>query len=207
MKTYTIGQFAKIVHKSIHTLQRWDRDGVLVAFRTLTNRRYYTSEQINIVVTLPEDIISMADRKIIAYCRVSSATQKPDLLNQTKALESFCAAKAFANVHFITEIGGGLNFKRPKFLELIDNIMSGNISDLVIAHKDRLTRFGYDLIHYICTKNNCKIHVLNHDTLSPEQEMVRDLMTIIHCFSSRLYGLRRYRKSLNTALNDDIENK
>ena len=90
----------------------------------------------------------------------------------------------------------GLNFKRPKFLKLVDALIAGEVSSLIIAHKDRLARFGYDLLEYLCTTHQCEILVLNQETFSPEQEMVQDLMTIIHCFSSRLYGLRNYRKSL-----------
>ena len=101
------------------------------------------------------------------------------------------------------EIGGGLNFNRPKFTALIDRIVQGEIAYLVIARKDRLARFGYDLVAHLCETHRCKILVLNTESLSPEQEMVQDLMTIVHCFSSRLYGLRTYRKALKKALDYD----
>lgn len=96
-----------------------------------------------------------------------------------------------------------MNFKRPKFLKLMTDILNGEIDTLVIAHKDRLTRFGFDLVEHICTLNGCTILVLHNEKLSPEQELVQDLMTIIHRFSSRLYGLRNYRKSLKKALAND----
>jgi predicted site-specific integrase-resolvase len=73
----------------------------------------------------------------------------------------------------------------------------------VIAHTDRLARFGYDLLVHLCQMQGCQLVVLNTESLSPEQEMVQDLMTITHCFSARLYGLRNYRKALEKALKDD----
>ena len=85
----------------------------------------------------------------------------------------------------------------------MDLIAKKSISHVLIAHKDRLARFGYDWFEYFCNMNDCEIIILNIEKLSPEQEMVQDLMTIVHCFSSRLYGLRNYKKSLKEALKDE----
>ena len=101
---------------------------------------------------------------------------------------------------FIEEIGGGLNFKRPKFVQLVDDIVAGDIAVLVVAHKDRLTRFGFDLLLHLCSVHGCEAQIINTEQVSPEQEMVQDLMAITHCFSARLYGLRNYRKALTAAL-------
>ncbi len=139
----------------------------------------------------------------MAYCRVSSATQKPDLLNQRKHLAEFCEANALLVDEWISEIGGGLNFKRKQFLTLIDAIIAGEVAMLVIAHKDRLTRFGFPLLQHLCETHACRLLVMNTEELSPEQELVQDLMAITHCFSSRLYGLRNYRKALEKALKDE----
>jgi predicted site-specific integrase-resolvase len=138
------------------------------------------------------------NRKIVAYCRVSSQAQKPDLKNQREAIERYCLASAKSNVEYVEEVGGGLNFKRKKFLVLLDSLPE--LSEIIIAHKDRLARFGFDLLKHLCEKNNVELTVINIEKLSPEQEMVQDLMTIIHCFSSRLYGLRNYRKIVKDAL-------
>jgi putative resolvase len=100
-------------------------------------------------------------------------------------------------------MGGGLNFKRPKFSDLVDRIVRSELSTLVIAHKDRLARFGYELLAHLCETHGCQNVVLNPESLSPEQERVPDLMTIVHCFSSRLYGLRNYRKAIQKAMLDD----
>jgi predicted site-specific integrase-resolvase len=118
-------------------------------------------------------------------------------------LEQFCAGRGMAVDEWIQEVGGGLNFKRNRFLEIMDRIVVGDIGVVVIAHKDRLARFGYGLIEHLCEVANCDLIVMNTETLSPEREMVEDLMTIAHCFSSRLYGLRNYGQALKKALRDD----
>jgi predicted site-specific integrase-resolvase len=136
---------------------------------------------------------------------VSSAAQRPDLKNQRKVLEDFAAARGIANVEFVEEIGGGLNLTRPKFVALMDEIESREISHLIIAHKDRLVRFGFSWFQRFCSEHGCELLVLNNEQLSPEQEMVQDLLTIVHCFSARLYGLRNYRKRLKEALAEDTK--
>ena len=200
MNTYKAAEFAHLAGVSVKTLQRWDRDGKLKpASRTPGNRRLYTQEQLNTLLHRQ----SATQRVTVAYLRVSSQAQKPDLANQRKALEQFCIAKGLPVDEWLTEIGGGLNFKRPKFLALVDRILQGEIATLVIAHKDRLARFWYHLLVHLCEAQGCHIVVLNTESLSPEQEMVQDLMTITHCFSARLYGLRNYRKAMEKALKDD----
>lgn len=199
MNTFNISEFSKLVRRSVKTLQRWDRDGVLVAKRTSTNRRYYTQEQLDAFLgVLP------AKKRVLVYVRVSTQTQKPDLLNQRQALEQFCIAQGHANPEFIQEIGGGLNFKRKKFIEIMDAVGSGQVSHLIVAHKDRLVRFGFDWFSHFCEQHGCQIVLLNAETLSPEEEMVNDLMSIVHCFSSRLYGLRKYKKTLAEAIHADL---
>ena len=196
---YTPSEFAEKIGVTVHTLQRWDREGRLIAKRTHTNRRYYTDEDTYRVLGESPH----TSKTTVVYCRVSSAAQKPDLVNQRRMLEQFCAARGIAVDEWVEEIGGGLNFKRKRFLAVVDRIVAGEIGILVIAHKDRLARFGFALIEHLCEQARCEIVVLNAESLSPEQEMVEDLMTIVDCFSSRLHGLRNYRKSLKKALEDD----
>jgi len=194
---YTAGKFAKLVGVTVKTLQRWDRTGALEALRTSTNRRYYTDTHLATVLKTPK-----AEPRIICYCRVSSQAQRPDLKNQRKALEQFLLVRGLANAEFVEEIGGGLNLKRPLFQQLIFDIEDGKVGKLIIAHRDRLCRFGFDLIKAICVRRGCELLELNQEKLSPEQEMVQDLMTIVHCFSSRLYGLRNYKKYIKDALKE-----
>src|SRR5579864_1158403 len=197
---YTVSQFAKKVGVSVKTLQKWDRIGVLPAPRTVTNRRYYTDEELAHALRLPR---VNKERRTIGYCRVSSQAQKPDLLNQRQVLEQWCEQQHIRVDEWIMEVGGGLNFERKHFLRLVDSIIDGQVERVVLAHQDRLARFGYKLLAHLCQQQACELLVLNTETLSPEQELVQDLMTIVHCFSSRLYGLRNYRKALQKAIKDD----
>jgi putative resolvase len=197
---YTPAQFAKRVGVSVKTLQKWDRIGVLPAKRTITNRRYYTDEDLAAALRHPR---VPKERRTVVYCRVSSQAQKPDLANQRQVLEEFCKQRQIQVDEWIMEIGGGLNFKRKQFLQLVDAILEGQVERIVLAHKDRLARFGYQLLVHLCQTHKTELVVMNTESLSPEQELVQDLITITHCFSSRLYGLRNYRKALKKAIADD----
>lgn len=197
---YTPAVFAKQVGVSVKTLQKWDRIGVLPAKRTITNRRYYTDEDLAAALRLPR---VQKERRTVAYCRVSSQAQKPDLANQRRVLEVFCTQRNIEVDEWMMEVGGGLNFKRKQFLSLVDAILEGQIERVLLAHQDRLARFGYQLLAHLCQTHQCELLVMNTEELSPEQELVQDLITITHCFSSRLYGLRNYRKALKKAIADD----
>ena len=199
MSTYTVRQFADRIGVSVKTLQRWDREGRLTPLRTPGNRRMYTDTDIQQVLNLRSGNKHPL-RKTIVYMRVSSQAQKLDLENQRRALEAFCSARGLTVDDWVVEIGGGLNFTRPKFLKLVDAVVAGDVETLVLAHKDRLARFGYELLSHLCETHQCAVLVLNQETLSPEQEMVQDLLAIVHGFSSRLDGLRTYRKVLKDAL-------
>jgi len=96
-----------------------------------------------------------------------------------------------------------MNFKRRKFLTLMSRIQQGEIAKLLIAHKDRLCRFGFDYFSFFALKNDCEIIVVNQESLSPQQEMVEDLMAIIHTFSCRLYGLRKYKKDIKKVITNE----
>lgn len=197
---YTPAVFAKRVGVSVKTLQKWDRMGVLPAKRTITNRRYYTDADLAAALRLPR---VQKERRTVAYCRVSSQAQKPDLANQRRVLEAFCTQRNIEVDEWMMEVGGGLNFKRKQFLSLVDAILEGQVERVILAHQDRLARFGYQLVVHLCETHQCELLVMNTEELSPEQELVQDLITITHCFSPRLYGLRNYRKALKKAIADD----
>jgi predicted site-specific integrase-resolvase len=118
---------------------------------------------------------------------VSSSGQREDLQRQREYLSS-----KFPGHEVISEIGSGLSFKRPRFNSLLRDIQLGNVSEVIVAHRDRLCRFGFELIESIAKFHNCKVLVLEEVQCSPEQELVRDIISIIHVFSSRLYGMRKY---------------
>jgi excisionase family DNA binding protein len=202
MSTFSTGKAAAYLGVGVKTLQRWDREGRLMPERTPTGRRLYTKAALDAFLRRTP---ASAARIPVAYCRVSSGAQKPDLKNQRRVLEEFCGARGVANVEFIEEVGGGLNLARKKFVALMDRIEAGQVSHLILAHKDRLVRFGFQWFERFCEEHGCELLVLNQEKLSPEQEMVQDLLTIVHCFSARLYGLRNYRKKLDEALKSDLK--
>ena len=122
-----------------------------------------------------------------------------DLQSQVTAMETFCLGAGIPIDELIKEVGGGMNFRRKKFLALVERVERGEVGRLVIAHEDRLVRFGFDFFEWFAQRHGCKIVVANQESLSPQQEMVQDLMAIVHCFSSRLYGLRSYEKKIKEA--------
>jgi predicted site-specific integrase-resolvase len=117
----------------------------------------------------------------------------------------FCVARGLANTIFIEEIGGGLNLKRAKFVALMDRVELREVSHIILAHKNRLVRFGFQWFERFCIEHGTQLLILNNEQLSPEQEMVQDLLTIVHCFSARLYGLRNYKKVLREALAKQVK--
>ena len=199
------GKAAKLLGITVKTLQRWEREGRLIPVgRTDSHRRLYTLSQIQSFIGMRQTG-NHEPTRLLAYCRVSSNAQKPDLINQRRVLEEFIVSRGLANVEFVEEIGGGLNFKRKKFLTLMEEIGRREIKILILAHRDRLTRFGFEWFEHYAKTHGCEVLVLNQERVSLEQEMVQDLMTIVHCFSSRLYGLRNYRKKLDEALKQEVQ--
>jgi predicted site-specific integrase-resolvase len=189
--TYSPREFSKLIGRTVKTLQRWDREKTLVANRTINNRRYYTHDQYVAIIGQP-----VAEKKVVTYCRVSSAVQKVDLASQKVAVEQFCVASGRAVALALEDIGTGLNYRRKNFLLLLEMVEHNEVSEIVIAHKDRLVRFGFEWFEKFCSDHGAKVTVMNAESLSPEEEMTKDLMSIIHCFSSRLYGLRKYKKKI-----------
>lgn len=199
-KTYSPREFGLLIGKTTKTLQRWDRKNILKAHRSITDRRYYTHDQY-VQVTGQK----AKKRKLVTYCRVSSAGQKKDLTSQKNAVESFCLAAGKIIDDKLEDIGSGLNYKRKHFLQLMEMVERGEVSEIIVAHKDRLVRFGFEWFEKFCNDHGVSILVMNAESLSPEQEMTKDLLSIIHCFSSRLYGLRKYKNQI-IAMAKDNEN-
>ena len=127
---YKIGEFAEKVGVSVHTVRVWDKEGRLPARRTHTGHRFYTDEDVDQVLG---NVSLKSKQKVVVYCRVSSQAQRPDLLNQRRVLEQFCAARGLSIDEWIDEIGGGLNFKRKHFLRVIDGIVGREIGVVVIS--------------------------------------------------------------------------
>lgn len=190
-----VSEFAKRIGKSSKTLRRWDASGILIAKRHPSGHRYYDESDVRKVFGG-----RLEPGRTVVYCRVSSAGQKDDLEGQVRAMEEFCLQSGIAVDEWANEIGGGMNFNRKRFLLLMDEIQQGKIAKLLIAHKDRLCRFGFEYFERMARESGCELIVVNQESLSPQQEMIEDLLAIVHTFSCRLYGLRRYKKMLKADL-------
>ena len=187
---WKVAEFGELVGISPSTLRRWERERKLIPERTLGNQRIYAEVHLSVARSLKT---GKSATRVVVYCRVSSSGQKDDLASQVRAMEQFCLSQGVAITDSIQEIGGGLNFKRPKFLQIVRWAIQGEVKTIYVAHKDRLCRFGFELIEQIVQWSGGSIVVANAETLSPHEELVQDLLSIIHCFSSRLYGLRKYK--------------
>jgi predicted site-specific integrase-resolvase len=191
---WKVTEFAALVKTSNSTLRRWEKEGKLIPDRTLGNQRIYSEKHLKIAQNLKS--CKIEPNRVIVYCRVSSAEEKQDLLRQKRIVEQFCLAQGVAITDSIQEIGCGLDFNRPKFLQIVRWALLGEIKLLYVGHKDRLCRFGFELVEQILLASGGKIVVANAESLSPVKELAQDLFLIIQSFSSRLYGLRKYKAKI-----------
>ena len=197
-----INEMAKRLGVSIKTLQRWDREGILVAKRTPTDRRYYTEDQYLEYIGLA----SKSKRKTIAYARVSSVNQKDDLQNQISFIRNHVNAKGEVLDAVVEDIGSGLNYNRKNWNNLLLNqIPKGEIEKIYITYKDRFVRFGFDWFERFCNHYDCEVIVINNPDTSPQKELIDDLISIIHAFSCRIYGLQKYKKDIS--LDESLQNR
>jgi predicted site-specific integrase-resolvase len=204
--TMRTGKAATLLGVSVKTLQRWEREGRLIPVaRTDSNRRLSPETQIREVIGLRQ--AHHAPTTPVASCRVSRAAQKPDLANQRNVLEAVVVATGLAGVEGIEEVGGGLNVTRKRFLARMDEIGRRQVTMLILAHRNRLTRFGVEWFERDAKTHGCAVLVLTQERRSPEPEMGHDVMTIVHGCSSRRYGVRNYRKKLNEALKQDASHE
>ena len=193
MSTYKIHEVANKLGVTVKTLQRWDNSGVFKARRTPTNHRYYTDEDILKYQGLSSDT---SKRKTVAYVRVSTRGQNSDLKHQIEFIRTFVNSKGVILDEIIEDIGSGLDYKRPKWIELLQAVMRGEIDKIYVTYVDRFVRFGFEWFESLCQQHGTEIIVLNNETMSPEKELVEDLTLIIDDFSCRLSGLRKYKKAL-----------
>ena len=187
-------EVSRILNVTVNTLQRWDRENILIAKRTAgTNRRYYVEEDINSFLGKKNRI----SNNVVIYSRVSNANQKDDLKNQIEYLKNYSNSKGYIISKIISDIGSGLNYNRKNWNILLSDIISKKISKVIISHKDRFVRFGFDWFSNLASKYGCEIEIVNNEMTSPQEEMVKDLISIIHVFSCRIYGLRKYKNKIS----------
>ena len=186
MKYYTIHEMTEILGVTAQTLRNWDKAGKLKPHHTSPNGyRYYSEDDLNQLLNKP---VKKAG-KVIGYCRVSSPKQKDDLERQIQNMQTYLLAQG-KPFEIISDIGSGINYKRKGLQELIKGMANRSISKVVVLYKDRLTRFGYELIEYIASLYDCKIEVVDTTEKSEQEELVEDLVQIITVFSCKLQGNR-----------------
>jgi putative resolvase len=200
---------AKHFGVSVQRIRAWELDGKIDCIRVGPggHRRYNIQSLKNSSTSAIQSSATIelessnSNSESYCYCRVSSSKQKDDLVRQQTHLQSI-----YPTHKVITDIGSGLNFKRKGLLTLLEKATSGLVKEIVVAHRDRLCRFGFDLILWILNKHKVKLVVLSDDKLSPDEELSNDLLSIIHVFSCRANGKRKYvRKQVKESSEEENE--
>ena len=176
---------AKLLGVTPKTLRTWEKDGKIKSTRTAGGHRRYNVT--DLIGNKKEGSVT------VAYARVSTGEQKADLKRQELVLENYCAAKGYS-FEIISDLGSGLNYKKKGLVKLIKLICSNSVERLVISHKDRLLRFGSELIFSLCENFGVEVVVINRSEDSTfEEDLAHDVLEIITVFSARLYGSRSHK--------------
>ena len=199
----TIKEASEFLGVSIPTMRRWENEGKITSYRTTGKHRRYDKNDLIRFKSKEDDSFKIT----ISYCRVSSSDQKQDLQRQIDNVSNYCIAKGY-QFKVISDLGSGLNYNKKGLKELISLICSEEIDRIVVNYKDRLIRFGYEMIEQLCSIYNVKIEVINHtEDKSYEEELVEDVLSVINVFSSKLYGSKSHKlkkiKDVNVALFND----
>ena len=201
MKFYSIQEVTKILNVTAQTLRNWDKTGRLIPnHKTVSGYRYYTENQI-------ENLLgknTKSNRKIIGYCRVSSNKQKDDLERQIENVKQYMYGKGYS-FEIISDIGSGINYNKKGLNKLIKEITENKIEKIVILYKDRLLRFGFEIIENLCKDKGTIIEIIDNTEKTEEQELVEDLVQIITVFSCKLNGKRanKAKKLIKELISDD----
>ncbi|GMT38091.1 IS607-liketransposase [Helicobacter bizzozeronii] len=203
----SIGQASKVLGVSIQTLRNWEKKGLLKPDNyTKGGERRYKLESLK---NINKNIVFHNDnRKTIAYARVSSADQKEDLIAQVQVLELYCSKLGF-NYEVIQDLGSGMNYYKKGLTKLLNLILESQVKRLVLTHKDRLLRFGAELVFTICEAKNVEVILINQgdENIRFEEELAKDVLEIITVFSARLYGARsKKNKQLLEQMQAVVEN-
>ena len=204
----SIGQAAERLGVSISTLRRWEQEGRLIAERTPAGRSRYDVTKLSGLEADRLDLGRIEQKRTIAYARVSSRDQKADLERQAQVLEMFCSARGWT-YEVIRDLGSGINDRKKGLTRLLKLLIGGDVGRLVITHKDRLLRFGTELVFSVCEMKNIEVVILNsgdEDSLE-DDELIEDVREIIDVFNARLYGLRSQKnKKLIEEMKNAVQN-
>ena len=188
MKYYSAKTVTQILGVTAQTLRNWDREGKLKPSYVKSNGYRYYSE--DLILSYTQEKKTKKNLNIIGYARVSSKKQSDDLERQVNNLKTYLDTKN-QNYEIITDIGSGINYKKPGLRKLIEKINKKEVDVIVVLYKDRLLRFGFEIVEYFAELNNVKIEVLDKIDKNQDQELVEDLVQIVTVFSSKLQGKRK----------------
>ena len=187
MVLMSIGKFAKELGVTPEHVRTMHRTGEVIPARiSEKGTRYYSEEQLR---ELKNSRTPQREEKVVAYCRVSTKSQKDELEKQVENVKSYMYAKGYS-FEVITDIGSGINYENKGLQELISLINSNQVTKVVILHKDRLVQFGFELIQLLCDLHDVKIEIIDNSERSGEEELTDDLIEIITVFADKLYGSR-----------------
>jgi putative resolvase len=207
LEYYSIGEFAKKIGKTTQTLRNWDKSNILKPSHvTEGGTRYYSQQQLSHFLGIKNE--STKGKKTIGYCRVSSHKQKDDLERQVDYVTSYMIARGY-QFEIISDIGSGITYNNKGLHHLLDLITNSEVEKIVILYKDRLVRFGFELIENVCEKFGTAIEVIDSTEKTEEQELVEDLIQIVTVFSCRLQGKRanKAKKLIKELVENDTGEK
>ena len=203
MKYFSSKTVTQILGVTAQTLRNWDKEGKLKpAYVKSNGYRYYSEESI---LAYTQERKTKKNLNVIAYARVSSKKQSDDLERQINNLKTYLDSK-YNEYEIITDIGSGINYTKPGLKKLIEKINRKEVDLIVVLYKDRLLRFGFELIEYFAELNNVKIEILDKVDKNEDQELVEDLVQIITVFSCKIQGKRKTKtKQLLTDFSQKLE--
>ena len=198
----SVSEASEYLGVSISTMRRWEKEGKLIPHRTSGKHRRYERN----------DLIKLRNKReslkiTVGYCRVSSKEKMEELKNQVQNISQYCTAKGY-QFKIIEDLGSGLNYKKKGLEELIELICAEEIDRIVINYKDRIIRFGYEIIAKLCDIYNVEIEVINHtEDKEYKEELLEDVLDIITQFSCKLYGNRSQRTLMIKKESSDLFKK
>ena len=203
MKYYSSKDVTKILGVTAQTLRNWDKKGKLKPSYTKSNGYRYYSE--DVILSYTQERKTKKDVNVVLYARVSSKKQQDDLERQISNLKEYAKDK-YEKYDVISDIGSGINYEKPGLKKLIEMINKKQVDIIVVLYKDRLLRYGFELVEYFAKLNNVKIEVIDKIDKNQDQELVEDLVQIITVFSCKLQGKRKKKtKELLQKTIDEIK--
>ena len=201
MKYYSTKKVTEILGVTAQTLRNWNKEGKLKPWCVKSNGyRYYSEESI---LSYTEERKTKKNLNVVGYARISSKKQSDDLERQINNLNTYISSK-YDSFDIITDIGSGINYNKPGLKKLIEKINKKEVDLIIVLYKDRLLRFGFELVEYFAELNNVKIEILDKIDKNQDEELVEDLVQIISVFSCKIQGKR---KTKTKQLIDDFSKK